>query len=935
MKARHLLLALIIALNVNSIYAFEILHQSSEVQNVTKGVVHTKNEYLTTSGWLDINILKIDLLDENVNITPIDAMVLDQKQNLPTMASNWGAVAAINGDFFSPNDNVPAFGPMISEGIPRQVYSTDLAEVGPVMNMATLVLENNKVLMDYIDMQVQIISNTGSIIAHGYNKVGVYLDNPVVFDNTYASSTQQLVSKYPNAMTMLVQDNKVVAHMLAGEPVHIPDNGYAIMFDDDRAREVLLPIGSDLYIDIKASINQDMFPTVTNQTLPSMHNIDFSIGGGGLIFKDGAPYLGPANIVGANVRNPRTLIANTAQNELLLITVDGRGQSIGATHEEVIQILSSLRVQNAMYLDGGGSTTMVARNEGEFVNTLQNTPSDGMPRQIINGIGVFTNNATGNISKILIETSTDRTYINEDVVLDIKAVDSNGNPVEISDYSIQVVGVDATINNNTITCQTGGKALIIVEKAGVQATAEINVSDNLMGIEIEPNTIDIAPNASKTLQIYGTDQSGYQIELKNTKVDIKDTQNILNINGKTITSSSTGTTTIEASLGNLTARASVVVGEKILPINSFEEYIPTWGGDTTQITGSVEATTEVKHHGEQAMQMTYTFKPSDNKQVAYATIDNPIYLPNDTLSLNMWVKANNTTDTLKVEIIDARGNVHFITMAQMLNFTNWKYLSVKLPAEVEMPARVSKIYTYAQTTPIEKTSTIYIDNLSISRGSREETGIEDDYRYDTKYREQFDELKAGEYAVNIMGPTLTHSLKLTDIMKNQISTALLKDASQIILASANNADLNLGNIASVVTGGYGTLTHKDVLSINLDTSSGGIRTTNATQWLQIKNTLEAASQKHIIITTNKNPLTQFTDTKEGITFHNYLSEFAKTKNIFVVTCSGNNTEVQIKDGIRYINTPGLNNIQDDLGLATFLQFKVVGNEIYYTFKNIE
>lgn len=48
------------------------------------------------------------------------------------------------------------------------------------------------------------------------------------------------------------------------------------------------------------------------------------------------------------------------------------------------QLLLEQGCYNAMHLDGGGSTTMIAKSGGQL--KLMNRPSDGAQRQVANGI---------------------------------------------------------------------------------------------------------------------------------------------------------------------------------------------------------------------------------------------------------------------------------------------------------------------------------------------------------------------------------------------------------------------------------------------------------------------------------------------------------------------------------------------------------------------
>jgi hypothetical protein len=71
-------------------------------------------------------------------------------------------------------------------------------------------------------------------------------------------------------------------------------------------------------------------------------------------------------------RNPRTLAGTTPGGDLLLVAVDGRrpGYSVGASFEESAQIMKTLGAEEAVNLDGGGSTAMTVDER------LVNRPSD-------------------------------------------------------------------------------------------------------------------------------------------------------------------------------------------------------------------------------------------------------------------------------------------------------------------------------------------------------------------------------------------------------------------------------------------------------------------------------------------------------------------------------------------------------------------------------
>lgn len=89
-----------------------------------------------------------------------------------------------------------------------------------------------------------------------------------------------------------------------------------------------------------------------------------------------------------NARVPRSAIGQKADGSIFFLAVDGRqalqGRT-GVTLPELAEIMAVLGAVEAYNLDGGGSTSMVLRQENDFVHV--NEPSDpGGPRSLSNAL---------------------------------------------------------------------------------------------------------------------------------------------------------------------------------------------------------------------------------------------------------------------------------------------------------------------------------------------------------------------------------------------------------------------------------------------------------------------------------------------------------------------------------------------------------------------
>ena len=87
--------------------------------------------------------------------------------------------------------------------------------------------------------------------------------------------------------------------------------------------------------------------------------------------------------------HPRTAIGiDRDTGQLLLLVVDGRQDlSRGLTMKELAKLFQRLGVEDALNLDGGGSSIMLARQVDGSLAVL-NSPSDGHPRPVANGLEI-------------------------------------------------------------------------------------------------------------------------------------------------------------------------------------------------------------------------------------------------------------------------------------------------------------------------------------------------------------------------------------------------------------------------------------------------------------------------------------------------------------------------------------------------------------------
>ena len=116
-----------------------------------------------------------------------------------------------------------------------------------------------------------------------------------------------------------------------------------------------------------------------------------AISGSWMVVVNGEPVAGLDNTSPA----PRTAVGlNSAGTKMVLFVADGRQPfySQGATLYEMAELMAHYGADNAMLLDGGGSSTLVIQNELGLVRVMNSPIQSGIPgreRPVGNHLGVF------------------------------------------------------------------------------------------------------------------------------------------------------------------------------------------------------------------------------------------------------------------------------------------------------------------------------------------------------------------------------------------------------------------------------------------------------------------------------------------------------------------------------------------------------------------
>jgi len=357
------------------VHASDVIFEYVQTEVLAPGVNYRRVMQVTTGGLIDVHVIFVPLNDPYIYVAPVASeRGLGLRETTTNLLSGTEAIGGINADFFGLASNHSVhFGPMAFDG--------ELLGLNPNTNsarneFATFFLDMaDNVSFNYMRSDIRFYNNgQRNVDIASLNIIGHELHSPVIVDRNLMTDTAPIMARF-NGATKFVVENDVVTYVTRSV-VTVPENGYVLVIPGHMysSHRHLINVGDSARLHVSNSLGVDF------------SQIQAAIGGGGILLSDGQAV---TSGVAPNARHPRSAIGVSRDgNTLILMVIDGRNHSVGATNAEVVAWMRRAGAWNAMHFDGGGSSTMVRREaDGRYV--VANTPSDGAQRRVINALGVF------------------------------------------------------------------------------------------------------------------------------------------------------------------------------------------------------------------------------------------------------------------------------------------------------------------------------------------------------------------------------------------------------------------------------------------------------------------------------------------------------------------------------------------------------------------
>ncbi len=549
---KKFIISLITLLLIVAPAAFGEIYGYDETEDIMNGVQLRHIRRFYGDGWLNINAVVADLKEPNVKLELLKGQNVDSLTSMDGLVSGGSAnevMAASNADFF--DNTKPAYSQGFSLGL--EVKDSRLLQSQVDENMAAAFYDGKRLNFSYMSMTMTLTAPNGSseVVRH-LNKHTDYYGEILM----YTSDWNNGLSPAPGGevVEVVVRNDTVTEFRRNMPPVEIPKDGYVLAVSEGVNMFLAnnLTVGSHLELSITAT--------------PSLEGVEAAFGGGTLLLKDGVRTEFTHVAYG---NQPRTCVGTNADGTVVyIITVDGRQyQSKGVTQEGLADITLELGCVNALNLDGGGSTRLMAKTFWDNETKVVNLPTEN--RKVINAVSITTDAKPGPAAGVRLRAADDAALVGDIFPIEVRYVDENGLAAASQDgeAKFSVYGVEAQFSGTDFFPLTAGDAVITAglegpEGAGVMsAPLNVHVISQVSAIGL-PQEIELALGESLWLtpDVSG---DGYTAAVHNPNLLSPATSDptVASYSGGLITGNSEGYTLLTLSYGGVTAHSIVKVGK--------------------------------------------------------------------------------------------------------------------------------------------------------------------------------------------------------------------------------------------------------------------------------------------------------------------------------------------------------------------------------------
>jgi hypothetical protein len=314
-----------------------------------------------------LSLLTVRYGHPRVRLDYLGPAVIGNTRPTSTWAERGDAIAAVNADFFDISDT----GAPLGMGIDRRrgvLHGTRDGWVPELGYQPALWVQRGTPRIGPLRTRVRMAQHPRWRL-DALNSPRVAKGEIGVYTRAWGSTSGVSVTDGHQGREVVVEKGRVVRNrwgLSANRPIR---RGPVLVGRGDAARQL-----KTLEVGQRVRLRQ-----VVDPVEPPM-----AISGDRFVLRDGKRM-----VTNDAVRAPRTTVGiDRDRGRLLMLVVDGRQQvSCGATMVQMARLMRQLGAEDALNLDGGGSSTLWTRRRNGAPGVV-NSPSDGSERPVANALGI-------------------------------------------------------------------------------------------------------------------------------------------------------------------------------------------------------------------------------------------------------------------------------------------------------------------------------------------------------------------------------------------------------------------------------------------------------------------------------------------------------------------------------------------------------------------
>ncbi|MER5428600.1 phosphodiester glycosidase family protein [Streptomyces sp. NPDC002588] len=366
---------------------------------VAAGVEYRQYDLSAAAGVTHAHVLSVDLTNSHVRLGLLYPGRVAARAAVSGLADGQGAVAGVNGDFFHISETQhpgvevtgASVGPAVADGrvlkgaVPKgQRFGPGLPPgvgTGAVLGVGT----DGLARLDTLSLQGTVTTAEQRLPLGGLNQYALPVGSIGAFTPEWGSaSRERAICGTDTDRGGPCSANTYEVTLKGGRVVSVANSpgsgavaaGSTVLVGREAGAERLREFTVGESVDVRYGLGSG-----------SGRAYRFAIGGSPLL-AGGLPLPGLNNGTSA----VRTAVGvGDGGKRVFLFVLDGAvAYRRGLTVAEVAGALRDLGATEGFNLDGGGSSTLVARPAGQARVTVRNHPTGGAERRVPNGVGVFT-----------------------------------------------------------------------------------------------------------------------------------------------------------------------------------------------------------------------------------------------------------------------------------------------------------------------------------------------------------------------------------------------------------------------------------------------------------------------------------------------------------------------------------------------------------------